>query len=107
MSPHALDELAKALSSSELSSTTLADGTGVLVDLNGMTVLTFNETGMTLVNRMRSGSRSLEELVSAVVQEFQTDEQTARLDVERFLGRLEAALAPSEGGRGSENRTPA
>ena len=88
-----LNELRTRLLADELSATTLGDGTGVLVDLAGMTVFTFNETGMFLVQQLTHGTPDVEGLVSAMIRRFAIDRQAATEDVEVFLKGLSSALS--------------
>jgi hypothetical protein len=88
-----IGRLVSVLASQTLSATTLGDGSGVLVDLAGMEVLTFNETGMLIVNQLRHGVSSLDELVAAVTAEFEIDEKTAREHVVQFLDLLASVLS--------------
>lgn len=55
--------------------------------LNGM--ITVNETGVFLWKELQEGTTE-EELVSAMCEEFDVDEVTARADVREFLEKLSA-----------------
>lgn len=84
--------LSERLGSGDISMTTLVDGSGALVDIEGMEILTFNGTGMRIVNRLRQGEATLPELVHAILSDFDVDEATATRDAVDFVRRLESAL---------------
>ena len=76
------------------STSTLRDGTGVLVNLQGMTVLTLNEAGMVLLRELQEAERpSLEALVRLLCSRFDVDEQTALRDATSFLAGLISELS--------------
>jgi hypothetical protein len=87
-----IDELRTKLSSHEVTTMALRDGTGVLVNLSGMEVLTFNETGMFLCQRVAGGAPDVEALASALVEEFEVDRATAMASATAFLQELASAL---------------
>lgn len=55
------------------------------LDLNMM--ITLNDTGKFLWERLETGAET-EELVSAMLAEYDVDEATAKAGVERFVGKL-------------------
>lgn len=59
--------------------------TGDELDLNMM--ITLNDTGKFLWERLETGAE-VEELVSALLAEYDVDEATARAGVERFIAKL-------------------
>lgn len=83
------------LGSGRLVRTVLADRSGVMVDTEGMRMLSLNETGMFLVEEISSGV-GLEGLVQRLVEEFRVSRPTARKDVERFLEELTGFLPASD-----------
>lgn len=56
------------------------------LEFNGM--LTVNETGVLLWNLLREGTTTAE-LVQAVLEEYETDEATAKADVEEYIALLQ------------------
>ena len=66
-------------------------GTNVVVptgeDLNLNIMITLNETGKLLWERLEKGAEQ-EELVAALLQEYDVDEQTATDHVAIFVGKL-------------------
>ncbi|MBI5445484.1 MAG: PqqD family protein [Deltaproteobacteria bacterium] len=89
--------LAVRLKEEPYSMVRLTDGTGVLLDLRGMSILTLNETAVVIVTRMLEGETSPARLVAAVMAEFDVSEGTAVVDVEEFLNRLDSATSsPSD-----------
>lgn len=55
------------------------------VDLNGM--ITLNDTGCTLWNRLQSEAE-LSDLTAALLAEYEVDEATAQAAAQRFVDRL-------------------
>ena len=55
------------------------------LDLNMM--ITLNETGKLLWERLNCGAET-EELVASLLDEYEVDEATARASVERFVNKL-------------------
>lgn len=56
-------------------------------DLNLNMMITLNETGKLLWEHLEKGAEQ-EELVAALLQEYDVDEQTAKDHVELFVGKL-------------------
>jgi hypothetical protein len=88
-----LAKLAAFITSDRITRTSLADGTGVLLDVEGLHVYSLNETGNFLVERLCEGAASEDELALAVVREFEVDEATALADTRAFLADLEGFFA--------------
>jgi hypothetical protein len=91
-------QLAEQLGSDRYTRKTLADGSGVLLDLEGMRVLSLNATGAFLLDRIAAGAGSAGALAAELAAAFEVDQETARQDVEELLADLEKAL--SRGGSG-------
>ncbi len=93
--------LAGLLSSERLTRTRLADGSGVILHLDELEVLTLNETGQFLVELLVEGVDTLDGLALALAGEFEVDPETARRDAAAFLGELaehlRSALAGADG----------
>ncbi len=89
-----LGRLSELLQSDNVTWTTLVDNTGVILHLDSLQVLTLNETGMFLVERIGEGMCSVEKLIAALTEEYEVDEEAAREDVETFLYELGGLLAP-------------
>ncbi len=60
----------------------------VLLDLKARQYLSSNPVGAALVARLAEGS-SEDELVAFVVETYEVDDETARVDVESFLSVME------------------
>jgi hypothetical protein len=89
----ALKELARLLASDdEFTQQKLSDDTGVILDVDSLKVFSLNESGQYLVDCLRQGVTSEEELVDRLVEEFDVAEETARKDVAAFVTMLEAHL---------------
>jgi hypothetical protein len=70
--------------------TRLADGTGVLLDLDTKFYFTLNETGVFVWDTLADAdNRSIDALVGALLDAFEVDEATARADIESVLDALE------------------
>lgn len=89
-----LERLSELMRSDKVTRTTLVDDTGVILHLDSLQVLTLNETGMFLVERLGEGMSSVQQLITALSEEFEVDEATAREDIESFLDELDGLLAP-------------
>ena len=86
--------IARALRSSRFTHRALADGSGVVLDLNGSRVIALNPSGMFIVSAVLDGIDSENELVTALTEEFEVDANTALADIEDLLCKLAAELAP-------------
>lgn len=95
--------LGALLRSGRIVRTGLADQSGVMVDTAGMQMLSLNETGMILVEEIASGA-GLDALVERLVREFRVSGDTARQDVERFLGELMGFVSAQESGESESAR---
>ena len=87
-----LTALRERILSDGLISTELKDGTGVLLNLGGMEILTFNRTGMLILQSVSAGVVDLEEIVSGLVRECDVDRLTAETDAKAFVQLLAAHL---------------
>ena len=85
--------LTAALNSDRFSHTSLADGTGVILDIEGEQVLTLNETSEFIVSALLGGVVDSTELISRLVSEFEVETPQAEEDVNAFLATLETQLA--------------
>jgi hypothetical protein len=83
-----LVDLSELLASEDLTQTKLADETGVILDVDSLQVFSLNETGMFLVEAMREGATTREELMARMVANFEVDEATAMADLEAFIAEL-------------------
>ena len=84
----AFDDLVRTLGSGDLKPTELADGTGVVLHLQGGEIYALNETGMFIVDRLSGGEDDPQRLAAAMAQHFDIDLDTARRDLERFADDL-------------------
>ena len=88
-----LEELSRLLADDEeLTQQTLADDTGVILDVDSLRVLSLNETGMFLVDCLRQGVASEAALVARLVAEFEVDPAIAAEDVRAFVDELATYL---------------
>jgi hypothetical protein len=67
------------------------EGEGTLLHLDRQEIHQLNETGTVLIERLRGGSASAEDLAVELAQTFEVDDETARRDVGSFLDTLRAA----------------
>lgn len=63
----------------------LVPGANATLDLNGLFVVT--ETGA-LIWKLLPEAENEEEIVEKILEEYEVDEETARADVNEFLGNL-------------------
>ena len=87
-----MSDLAEFLRSERVTRTPLSDGSGVLLDVQGLAVYSLNETGMFLVEALCEGSEDVDTLAARLVESFEVDEATARADIEEFIGDLSKFL---------------
>jgi hypothetical protein len=86
-------EIAAALASDRVLLETLDDGSGVILNLEGSQVLSLNDSGMCVVESIRRGLATAEELVEALMDEFEVDADTARRDIDSLIVGLHHELA--------------
>jgi len=92
-----LAALAAALASGRFTHRALGDGTGVIVDIDGMDVFTLNETGEFLVAAIAAGAADEPDLVDRLVAEFEVETPQAQADVAAFVAGFERCLlSPSQ-----------
>lgn len=87
--------LADLLSAGRASVARLSDGTGVLLDVQGLTVFTLNEAGLVLVEALRAGAASEDDaaaLAALLVARFEVSPAAAAADVAAFLAALKRSL---------------
>ena len=87
-----MKKLHELLSSERLTETTLDEGGGVLLDLEGQQILSLNEVGMKIVRMLRSEPLSLDELAQRLTETYGIDAETAAKDVGLFIQRLSEFL---------------
>lgn len=67
-------------------------GEHVLIDAGGgvdfSKMLMLNETAVSIVNLLRQGARTAEELAHSLMEEYEVAEETALRDVRELLGQL-------------------
>jgi len=83
-----LERIAENLRSNRFAVTRLPDGSGVLLEVEGLQVLSLNATGMFLLDTVANGATEAEELVRELVRVFDVDETTARNDLDAFLAEF-------------------
>jgi hypothetical protein len=71
----------------------LPDGSGVVLDLDGSTVLRTNPTAAALLEAIDRGITGIAPLAAILTDCFDVDEKTARRDVEAFLTALSSTSA--------------
>lgn len=80
-----ITEIAAALASEQVLQKSLADGSGVILDLSSSRVLALNTTGMFIVDQIREGATTETLIVDLLTTEFEAEAETARLDLEKLL----------------------
>lgn len=97
MSTTRLERIRSLLCSNEVSSVTLSDGTAFLVDPGRMKVARFNDSAAVIVDVLRRGASTEEELVSGVLSVFDVGPDEVRREVDMLLTTLEAELLGPSG----------
>lgn len=87
-----LEKLRSTLTATGVSSVTLRDGTAVLVDPGRMNVARFNETAAAIVDLLRRGAATEEEILDGIVSTFDVAPDEARREIDELLTTLEAAF---------------
>lgn len=90
MDTRRLEKLRSALVATGISSVTLKDGSAVLVDPARMTVARFNESAAAIVDLVKRGASSEEEILEGIVSAFDVAPDEARREIEELLTTLEA-----------------
>lgn len=86
-------QLRERLLSEDLTVSDLGELGGVLLDVEGNQVLSFNEVGMTLIKLIRDDGYSPQDLPGYVVERYGIDAQTAQQDVEQFMSKLDRFMS--------------
>ncbi|MFN7986179.1 MAG: PqqD family protein [Thermoanaerobaculia bacterium] len=92
-----LARLRSFLTSTAMSAVTLNDGTSFLVDPGRSKVARFNETAAFVVEELKRGASTQEELVSGVVSVFDVSPEEARREIGELLTTLEAGFLDPSG----------
>lgn len=92
-----IEDLKPLLESDQLTFTAMADGTAVLLDLDGHQVLSLNTTGALIVRELYAGAANAHDLAAHVMKAFDIDQATAERDVAEFLTQLRALLSQQGG----------
>lgn len=77
--------LGEHLNRESLTLTALADGSGVLLDLKGSHVLSVNPVGMCIVQAVKAGCSTEDDLAERVCAEYEVDTVRALNDVRCFI----------------------
>ncbi|HET7931040.1 MAG TPA: PqqD family protein [Rhodanobacteraceae bacterium] len=83
--------LAKQLQQSDYSFTTLPDGSAVMLDLHGESVLTFNGTAAFMLACLREGDGEAA-IAEKVMRKYAVDAATVEADVTDFVVELAQAV---------------
>lgn len=87
-----IEAVTNALQSGRLNFTTMADSTGVLLDLHGHQVMSLNDTATAIVGALIDGASDVQSVAQRIAREFEIDPDTAAGDVDDFLRELTALL---------------
>lgn len=91
----ALEELAGLLGSERFRRQTLADGSGVVLDLDAMRVLSLNRSGMLVLEAVAGGELRVEQLQRRLTEAFDVDAETAAGDVGELLEEIDRLVTGS------------
>lgn len=87
-----VERLAELLSSSRYRRQTLADGSGVVVDMEAMKVLSLNRSGMVVLDALADGVTRIDLLERRLTETFDVDPETAARDLSELLAELDRVL---------------
>jgi len=87
-----ITQIIEKIKGNQLNSTSLADGSGVLLDVENNQVLTFNPTGLVIFEALQSGITQHEEIVQIVTDTFEITPNLATQDINLFIERLNTLL---------------
>jgi hypothetical protein len=90
---HVVRLLRNLIEEKQLDSTSLPDGSAVVLDIGGHRVLTLSATGAVLLAAAMDGDATIEELAARLPRVFDVDIHTARRDTEAFVNSLVSILA--------------
>ena len=68
------------------------DGEGMIIDVDRGTSYFLNETAL-LIYKMKEGGKSLDEMKTALMTEYDVDEKAAERDIRDFTAKLEGKMA--------------
>lgn len=88
-----LGDIRSALASGQFTQKKLADGSGVLLDIDGMRVIRLNRTGMFLLEEIHQGARATADLVNSLTASFEVESEEAQRDVRSLLEDLGRQLS--------------
>jgi hypothetical protein len=74
--------------------TTLADGSAVLLDLDGHRVLTLNATGTWIMQQVLESEASADAIARSLSEKHRIPPDRAQSDVNEFLSALSRTLSP-------------
>lgn len=94
MGAETTDRLRQHLASRGIELTTLADGTAVLLDLDGHRVLTLNATGTWIMQQVLGGAASTEAIGRSLSELHGISTNRAQSDVREFLSAINDVLLP-------------
>jgi len=89
-----LQSLADLLTSGRILRRALADGSGVALDVKGLSSYSLNKSGWFLVEAMCLGVADADTLAAQLAAAFEVDEKTARADVADFIAALSKLMKP-------------
>jgi hypothetical protein len=89
-------DLRKLLGSDRFTHRTLADGSGVLLDVEGMRVLSLDASGAFLLEQIAAGVDDPESLTTRLAESFEVDAAIAANDVRELVERLRRVLLAPE-----------
>lgn len=89
-----LEAIRRRLASTNVARMPLQDGTGVVVSFDGLKVLSLNETAEAGLEAVLAGAKTVPEVVTRLVSQFDVDPERAAEDVRLLVRRLAEQLGP-------------
>ena len=93
-----LGELKAALATRRFTFQELNDGSGVLIDVERMRVLSLNVTAMFALKTIAEDASEPQEVRERLAEQFEVDERQASQDLDALLSELESVLLGSATG---------
>jgi len=87
-----LAKITQYLSSNNVELTLLADGSGVLLDLEGHQVLSLNNTGATIAQALLQEKKDINDVIAEFSDEYEITQDQAKTDIAEFLDEMHSAL---------------
>ena len=93
-----IESLAVRLESDRYSRRTLSDGTGIVIDVEALQVMSLNRSGMFLLDAIADGTTDADRLRERLTERYEVDDATAARDIGELLDAIDRSLTRSRAG---------